>query len=126
MKRDILNEEGIIQLVDSFYDRVRATPGLKEIFEQKIGQDDTSWKPHLQRMYAFWSSLMLRSGVYYGNPVKVHQALPYFPPELFEVWLDLFKETSESIFCEEISSRFVAKSEMIAKTFKAALYTERD
>ena len=35
--------------------------------------------PHLTKMYAFWSSVMLPTGRYKGNPVVKHFALPRHP-----------------------------------------------
>ncbi len=81
MRISTVTEESIVQLVDSFYDQIRETPELKDIFENAIGKTKEDWHEHLQKMYAFWSSLMLRSGRYQGNPMKAHKDLPYFPPE---------------------------------------------
>lgn len=122
MKISALSEESIVTLIDAFYLNVRKSPELKDIFERAIGTDKESWSVHLEKMYDFWSSLMLRSGKYNGNPMKVHQALPYFPPELFEVWLNLFTDTAQSLFNEEVSMRFIDKSKMIAQTLKSGIY----
>src|SRR5882757_7907398 len=61
-----ITEENIRRLVDAFYVRVRADSVLGPIFERAIPGD---WQPHLEKMYAFWSSVMLTSGRYKGNPV---------------------------------------------------------
>ena len=50
------------------------------------------------KMYAFWSSVMLTTGRYKGNPVMKHLVLPKFQPELFEHWLALFDETCRELF----------------------------
>ncbi len=61
-----LSDDAIRHLVDSFYAKVRADPELGPIFERAIPGD---WGPHLATMHDFWSSIMLTSGRYKGNPV---------------------------------------------------------
>ena len=70
---DDVSEDGIRQLVDAFYVKVRADPELAPIFAHAIPGD---WKPHLTKMYAFWSSVMLTTGRYKGNPVAKHLVIP--------------------------------------------------
>ena len=72
-KLDHVSEDGIRQLVDTFYVKVRADPELAPIFARAIPGD---WQPHLTKMYAFWSSVMLTTGRYKGNPVVKHLVIP--------------------------------------------------
>jgi hypothetical protein len=51
------------------YAKVRADSELGPIFKRAIPGD---WGPHLATMHDFWSSIMLTSGRYKGNPVAVH------------------------------------------------------
>jgi hemoglobin len=124
MKRDTLDHEGIIELVDTFYRYIRTSETLGEIFETHIGTEDHEWKNHLTTMYSFWSSVMLRSGTYRGNPMQTHVQLGYFPPELFDEWLSLFKSVCDSIFIDSISKEFYNRAVMIATTLKARLYPD--
>ena len=64
---DRLSEDAIRHLVDCFYTKVRADPELGPIFERAIAGD---WGPHLATMHDFWSSVMLTSGRYKGNPSR--------------------------------------------------------
>ena len=82
-----ITEPDICRLVDAFYVKVRGDSALGPIFARAIPGD---WQPHLEKMYAFWSSVMLTSGRYKGNPVIKHLALPGMTPELFTRWLMLF------------------------------------
>jgi hypothetical protein len=66
MKIDHISEHGIRRLVDEFYARVRADTELAPIFNRAIPGD---WGLHLATMRDFWSSVMLTSGRYKGNPV---------------------------------------------------------
>ncbi|MEI9984982.1 MAG: group III truncated hemoglobin [Aliidongia sp.] len=73
-------EEAIFRLVDGFYADIRRDPSLGPIFERAIGAD---WPAHLDTMNRFWSSVMLTSGRYKGNPMVVHLRVPGIAPELF-------------------------------------------
>lgn len=68
---DTISEGTIRALVDCFYLRVRRDLTLGPIFADAIAAD--AWPAHLQKMYAFWSSVMLTSGRYKGDPVGTPQ-----------------------------------------------------
>lgn len=89
-----VSEEFISQLVDTFYDKVRAHPELGPVFDEVI-QDH--WHPHLQKMKLFWNSIALRTGTYRGNPMPIHKALTNAKPGHFAIWLALFRETLTEI-----------------------------
>lgn len=58
-----LDDIGLKSLVDAFYARVRADIALGPIFNDAIGD----WPEHLEKLAAFWSSVMLTSGRYKGT-----------------------------------------------------------
>ena len=60
MERLDLSEDGLAALVEAFYARVRADAQLGPVFDGAI--DD--WPEHLEKLAAFWSSIMLTSGRY--------------------------------------------------------------
>jgi len=94
-----VSEDGIRQLVDAFYDKVRLDAELAPIFLRAIPGD---WEPHLTRMYAFWSSVMLTTGRYKGN------------------------ETCGELFDDGVSEEFRAKAARIAESLKLALFYRPD
>jgi hemoglobin len=122
-KLNYVSEDGIRQLVDAFYAKVRIDPELAPIFERAIRGD---WQPHLTKMYAFWSSVMLTTGRYKGNPVAKHLAIPDIQPHLFQRWLRLFNETCREMFDDPVSAEFRAKAERIAESLKLALFYRPD
>jgi hypothetical protein len=63
-----ITELMIEKLVRGFYDKVRADEVLGPIFEARI----RDWEPHLQQMFAFWSSVALMTGRYHGTPMVKH------------------------------------------------------
>ena len=122
-KLDHVSEDGIRQLVDAFYVKVRADPELAPIFAHAIPGD---WQPHLTKMYAFWSSVMLTTGRYKGNPVAKHLVIPGMTPQLFERWLALFEATCRELFDDATSEAFRIKAERIAESLKLALFYRPD
>jgi hemoglobin len=122
-ERDIVTEDGIRRLVDAFYAKVRIDPELGPVFARAIPGD---WQPHLNKMYAFWSSVMLTSGRYKGNPVARHLVVDGITMELFERWLALFNETCRELFDDRLRDEFGAKAARIAESLKLALFYRPD
>ena len=118
-----LSEGAIRHLVHSFYAKVRVDPELGPIFARAIPGD---WGPHLATMHDFWSSIMLTSGRYKGNPVAVHLRVEGIEPQLFARWLALFDETCRELFDADIADAFRAKAERIAESLKLALFYRPD
>ena len=83
---------------------------------------DAAWPAHLQKMYAFWSSVMLGSGRYKGNPVEVHERVASIQPSLFELWLDLFEQTAAELFTPDLAEVFAVKARRIAESLRLALF----
>ena len=69
---DLTGRPDIEKLVNQFYERVRSDASLGFIFD-KIAQ--INWETHLPRMYAFWETVIFRSGGYRGNPLAAHAKL---------------------------------------------------
>jgi hemoglobin len=123
MKIDRISEDGIRRLVDVFYDKVRADTELAPIFDRAIPGD---WDLHLATMRDFWSSVMLKSARYKGNPVAVHLRIEGMEPRLFERWLEIFSETCSELFDESPAETLRAKALRIAESLKLALFYRPD
>ena len=119
-----VSETTIAALVDRFYTSVRNDPTLGPVFAGAIAED--AWPAHLQKMYAFWSSVMLTSGRYKGNPVAVHHRVAGLTPPLFGDWLDIFEQTATDMFAPEIADRFIQAARRIAESLKLALFYRPD
>lgn len=97
-KKQIENREDIIELVDSFYEKVRVNQHLGYIFEDIAKVD---WQHHLPRMYNFWGSILLAEHSFSGNPMQKHIALSKnvsLGEIEFKEWLRLFSETLDELF----------------------------
>jgi hemoglobin len=117
-----LTEEAIGRLVDAFYAKIRVDPELGPVFEQAI----SDWGPHLETMRRFWSSVMLTSGRYKGNPVAAHKRVHDIEYHLFERWLALFDATCHELFDDVIAAAFNEKAARIAESLKFALFYRPD
>ena len=115
-----IDESTIARLVDAFYAKVRRNPALAPVFAAKIADD--AWPVHLQRMYAFWSSVMLTSGRYKGDPVAVHKRVAGIDFPLFDTWLDLFEATAAELFVPPLAEQFAVKARRIAESLRLALF----
>ena len=118
-----ISEVQIRMLVDRFYERIRADADLGPIFEIAIAGD---WGPHLAKMYDFWSSVMLMTGRYKGNPVAVHRRIDGLEIHLFDRWLSLFGQTCDDMFDSETAGLFRLKAARIAESLKLALFYRPD
>jgi hemoglobin len=113
-------DEAIIRsLVHGFYAKVREDPKIGPIFNRVIGGD---WDQHLAKMCDFWSSVMLLTGTYKGNPMVAHMRLKMVRPEHFERWLALFRETATELCDPEVAALFVGKAENIARSLQLGMF----
>lgn len=119
-KRPTITEDGIALLVDTFYARLRSDPILGPVFEGKIAPD--AWPRHLATMRRFWSSVMLTSGAYSGNPVGVHRGVPGLERPMFAHWLELFGQTADDLFEAEPAAAFAVKAKRIAFSLELAVF----
>jgi len=111
-----LDEMLIEQVVRTFYAQIRQDDLLGPIFNEKI--DD--WEPHLQRMCAFWSAVMLKTGRYDGRPMPKHVVLP-IDAHHFDRWLNLFGRTVDRLCEVSLAATFRAKAATIAKSLEMGI-----
>jgi hemoglobin len=118
-----IDEAGLERLVHAFYARVREDAELGPIFNRAI--DD--WPEHLGKLTAFWSSVMLTSGRYKGQPVPAHlKHRDRITPELFQRWLALWGETARELMAPEGAAALEAKAARIAESLQLALFFRLD
>lgn len=114
-----VSEETIRRLVHVFYGKVRQDAELGPIFDRVIGQD---WDTHLEKMCAFWSSVMLTSGRYKGSPMLAHMRLKMITQAHFARWLSLFRATATELFAPEIAQTFISRAENIARSLQLGMF----
>jgi hemoglobin len=111
-----ITEALIERLVREFYAKVRSDDVLGPIFEARI----LHWEPHLQRMFAFWSSVALMSGRYHGSPMAKHMPLPV-DADHFDRWLQLFEATAREVCAPEAATHFVELARRIAASLELGI-----
>ncbi|MDE1918109.1 MAG: group III truncated hemoglobin [Sphingomonadales bacterium] len=108
-------------LVQAFYTRVRADDMLGPVFDRAIAPEE--WQPHLTRMADFWSSVMLGSGRYHGQPMAAHLRHRHdIAPEMFDRWLALWQDTAEALLSPADAEAVIAKARRIAESLGLALF----
>ena len=123
MVRLQMDDNGLKRLVDVFYARVRADGALGPIFNDAIGD----WPEHLEKLADFWSSVMLTSGRYKGQPVPAHrQHGDRITPALFERWLALWTQTTDELMEADAAAALQAKARRIAESLQLALFFRLD
>lgn len=114
-----LDEEGLQALVDAFYARIRADAELGPIFNDAIHD----WPEHLGKLTAFWSSVMLTSGRYKGQPVPAHMKhRDRITPALFTRWLALWADTTNDLMPPVGAAALQAKAARIAESLQLAMF----
>ena len=106
----------IERLVRRFYEKIRADDLLGPVFASRID----AWEPHLQRMFAFWSSVTLMTGRYSGNPMQKHISLP-IDADHFDRWLEIFAETAAEVCPPAAARLFVEKASRIAQSLELGI-----
>jgi hemoglobin len=119
VERTGITEAMISDLVTTFYARVRLDPLLSPVFAKVA-----NWDEHLTRLRAFWSSVVLMSGRYHGQPMLAHLPLR-IEPRHFDRWLLLFEQTAAEICPSAAAAHFVEKARRIADSFEMAMATQR-
>jgi hemoglobin len=117
---DKITEPEISTLVDAFYAKVRRDPDIGPIFTAII--DD--WPHHLALLKDFWSTVLLTTGRYKGDPMMKHLQLS-LDPEHFSRWLALFEETANETLSPAHAAIVVEKSHRIARNFQAGIQYQR-
>jgi hemoglobin len=110
-------DEALIQrLVHRFYGRVRLDPLIGPNFNARVAD----WPAHLEKLCAFWSSVVLMSGRYRGQPMQAHLPLPVSGAH-FDRWLALFEETAAEVCPPAAAAYFVERARRIADSLELGI-----
>ena len=114
-----MTDAQLVELVHSFYGKVRDDAVLGPVFDHAI----SDWPHHLGKMADFWSSVMLTTGRYKGNPMMMHlKHVARIRPEMFERWLELWRETAREKLDEAGAEGVIAKAERIAESLQLGMF----
>lgn len=119
LRRDTGIDEAMIErLIRAFYGRVMKDPLIGPVFAERI----TDWEPHLQKMFAFWSSVALLTGAYHGRPMQAHATMPVDGAH-FDRWLEIFAATARDLCPPAAARHFIEKAQLIARSLEAGIAT---
>jgi hemoglobin len=114
----VIDEADIRLLVELFYARVCNDPELSPVFAAAV----LDWPDHHRRLTDFWSSVMLASGRYKGNPVALHMRhAEFLTPERFERWLALWRATSNELLPPDDAIAVQGKAARIAESLQLSI-----
>ncbi len=102
-----ITEDQIRELVHAFYTEVRLDPELGPVFEGRLSD---RWEPHLERMCDFWSSVLLGTRRFQGDPMGKHIGIPGISSALFTRWMALFQEVAMARLPEHIALDIVGRA----------------
>ncbi len=123
MKYEGITEEALRDLVGQFYAKVRTDPLIGPVFNRAIGD----WPAHLDKLQAFWSSVMLTSGRYKGRPLPAHvKHADEIDGRSFDRWLALWKETTDGLLDPQSAAALQEKASRIAESLSLGIRFSRD
>ena len=113
VERTGIDDAMIERLVRGFYAKVREDDLIGPVFAERI----KDWEPHLERMFAFWSSVALLNGRYSGTPMPIHMKLPV-DARHFDRWLALFEATARELCPPAAADHFIERARNIANSLE--------
>jgi hemoglobin len=119
----VITEEDITRLVSEFYVRVRKDSLLGPIFSRTI----ENWPHHMAKLQDFWSSVMLTSGRYKGQPMLAHlRHEKDMTRDNFDRWLSLWRQTSDELLAPEAAAAFQDRARRIAESLRLGVEFHRE
>ncbi|MFK2878736.1 group III truncated hemoglobin [Rhodanobacter hydrolyticus] len=112
-----LDETRIANLVDRFYDKVRADASIGPIFNAAVHD----WPEHKALLTRFWSSVALGTQSYRGNPMAVHRGQPAIRASHFVRWLELWRETTREVLDDDDAARMQDYADRIGRSLRLGM-----
>jgi hemoglobin len=112
-----IDEEAIALMVRRFYERARQDAQLGPVFEAAVHD----WPAHFARLEDFWSSVLLTTGRYKGNPFARHLNRG-IGPEMFPRWLGLWRETAQELFEPQPAQLLIHRAERIGDSLRSGMF----
>ena len=117
---DTITEANLHTFLAAFYAKVQHDPLIGPVFARVIS--DGEWPRHLAVIQDFWSSVLLKSGRYKGNPFGKHERLGELTPLHFSRWLTLFEQTAAEMFSADVARLLTERADRIGDSLKAGLF----
>jgi len=111
-----IDEPMIDRLTRAFYAAARRDPLIGPVFDSNVHD----WEAHFARMRGFWSSVVLMSGRYHGQPMAKHMPLPIDTPH-FDRWLEIFAATAREVCPLPAAAFFLDRAHRIADSLELGI-----
>ena len=111
---DISNKEDIALLITTFYEKVKSDEILSPFFV------DLDFEKHMPKMIHFWCFAVLNEPGYTTNVVEKHLQI-HLNEDHFSRWLQLFNETTDSLFEGEIANQTKQRAQLIGWTIQSKI-----
>jgi hemoglobin len=121
MKVCTITEASIRTMVERFYAQVRHDEVLSGVFNASL---DGRWDPHLDRMVAFWTKVLMGTGDFQSDVFGKHMALQGIEQKHFSRWLTLFRQTVDDIFSEDDAQIVMEVADRIARSLRYGYFRE--
>ncbi|WP_439569974.1 group III truncated hemoglobin [Sphingopyxis sp.] len=123
MTDPILSEQDLARVIPAFYARVRDDEILGPIFNNAIGD----WPHHLDKLQAFWSSVMMASGRYKGQPMVAHlRHATDMTGDNFARWLLLWAAVTSELLGAEAADAMQLKAAKISESLQLGMQFHRE
>jgi len=123
MRQLSITEDSLRLLVDEFYTRVRADDMIGPVFNNAV----MDWPDHLGKLQAFWSSVMLASGRYKGQPLPAHiKHAGQIDHQSFDRWLIIWGATTADLMDEPSAAALQEKAAKIAESLSLGIEFSRE
>ena len=118
---DQITEELLAAIIPHFYAMVRQDALLGPVFNTAVHD----WPDHLEKLVAFWSSVMLTTGRYKGQPMVAHlKHRAAITTEHFTRWLALWGAVTAQMAPPAAAAALQAKAKRIAQSLSLGLFFE--
>lgn len=116
-----LTQKQLQKLIGNFYASIQKDEVLGPIFTEVA---KVNWNKHIPLLVQFWSSVMLDTREYSGNPMLKHSELnrkTELTLEHFNRWLALFSQEAKACLPEEPALLIIGKATLIANAMQQRL-----
>ena len=116
MQASEVTPQNVKAMVDNFYAKVLADERIGHFFIDTLGEDmqKGKWIEHLNRLQNFWLRMMGQESTYQGSPIPSHLLLPDLEQRDFTRWLELFENTVNEHYNQEIAEKFNKVAHVVA------------
>jgi hemoglobin len=125
LMKDIQTTKDIELLIDRFYKKVMINPVIGHFFTEVV---HLSWEHHIPIMISFWSTMLLGTNSYQGNPMIKHMdidKLSRLEKHHFDQWLVLWEETINENFAGDKAHEAISRAKSIAAVMQLKVEQNR-